>query len=103
MVRPVWCFRFDFAKDFDHNQEEFTKAIPETIPIIAVVEEAQSMLDRIRALLKEPFVTWVKEGRKYDLGAMLITQQPASIPHEILSQETIGLSFIFFPQVICRP
>src|SRR6185312_15319700 len=29
---------------------------------------------------------WVKEGRKYDLGAMLITQQPGSIPVEILSQ-----------------
>jgi DNA helicase HerA-like ATPase len=33
-----------------------------------------------------PFVAWVKEGRKYDLGAMLITQQPGSIPQEILSQ-----------------
>jgi hypothetical protein len=31
-------------------------------------------------------VTWVKEGRKYDLGALLITQQPGSIPSEILSQ-----------------
>jgi hypothetical protein len=28
----------------------------------------------------------VKEGRKYDLGALLITQQPGSIPVEILSQ-----------------
>src|SRR5204863_2256946 len=26
------------------------------------------------------------EGRKYDLGALLITQQPGSIPIEILSQ-----------------
>jgi len=71
---------------FDHNQEEFTKAIPETIPIIAVVEEAQSVLGSDKGVTEEPFVTWVKEGRKYDLGAMLITQQPASIPHEILSQ-----------------
>jgi hypothetical protein len=31
-------------------------------------------------------VEWVKEGRKYDLGAVLITQQPGSIPVEILSQ-----------------
>jgi len=31
-------------------------------------------------------VTWVKEGRKYDLGAVLITQQPGSISSEILSQ-----------------
>lgn len=28
----------------------------------------------------------MKEGRKYDLGAVLITQQPGSIPNEILSQ-----------------
>ena len=28
----------------------------------------------------------MKEGRKYDLGALLITQQPGSIPVEILSQ-----------------
>jgi hypothetical protein len=31
-------------------------------------------------------VAWVKEGRKYDLGAVMITQQPGSIPTEILSQ-----------------
>ena len=31
-------------KIFDHNQEEFTKAKPETIPVIAVIEEAQSVL-----------------------------------------------------------
>jgi hypothetical protein len=28
----------------------------------------------------------VKEGRKYDLGAVLVTQQPGSIPQEVLSQ-----------------
>jgi hypothetical protein len=33
-----------------------------------------------------PFVEWVKEGRKYDLGAILITQQPGSMAPEILSQ-----------------
>jgi hypothetical protein len=34
----------------------------------------------------EPFIAWVKEGRKYDLGAVMITQQPGSLPMEILSQ-----------------
>ena len=34
----------------------------------------------------EPYISWVKEGRKYDLGALLITQQPGSIPVDILSQ-----------------
>jgi hypothetical protein len=71
---------------FEHNQNEFTKAEPETIPTIAVVEEAQSVLGNSGSSGEGPYVTWVKEGRKYDLGAVLITQQPGSISHEILSQ-----------------
>ncbi len=70
---------------FDHNQAEFTSAEPRTIPTIAVVEEAQAVLNE-RATAAEPYIAWVKEGRKYDLGALLITQQPGSIPVEILSQ-----------------
>lgn len=72
---------------FDHNQEEFTKAAPATIPTLAVVEEAQAVLGGNGGSSGEgPYVAWVKEGRKYDLGAVLITQQPGSISHEILSQ-----------------
>jgi len=72
---------------FDYNQEQFTRADPETIPVIAVVEEAQAVLGSSGGTSGyAPYVTWVKEGRKYDLGAVLITQQPGSIPHEILSQ-----------------
>lgn len=72
---------------FDHNQEEFTKAAPATIPTLAVVEEAQAVLSGSSGSSGEgPYVAWVKEGRKYDLGAVLITQQPGSITHEILSQ-----------------
>jgi hypothetical protein len=70
---------------FDHNQAEFTSAEPKSIPTIAVVEEAQAVLNE-RATASEPYIAWVKEGRKYDLGALLITQQPGSIPVEILSQ-----------------
>lgn len=70
---------------FDRNQEEFTKAEPNTIPTIAVIEEAQSVLNT-NSVGAEPYISWVKEGRKYDLGALLITQQPGSIPTEILSQ-----------------
>ena len=70
---------------FDHNQEQFTAAEPETIPTIAVVEEAQAVLND-KAAAAAPYITWVKEGRKYDLGAVLVTQQPGSIPREILSQ-----------------
>lgn len=72
-------------KIFQWNQDEFTKADPKTIPTIAVVEEAQSVLNG-KSSASQPYVEWVKEGRKYDLGAMLITQQPGSIPTEILSQ-----------------
>lgn len=70
---------------FDRNQREFTKADPQTIPTIAVVEEAQAVLQD-KSSASEPYIAWVKEGRKYDLGAVLITQQPGSIPVEILSQ-----------------
>lgn len=70
---------------FDRNQHEFTAADPKTIPTIAVVEEAQSVLNE-NLPAAEPYIAWVKEGRKYDLGALLITQQPGSIPVEILSQ-----------------
>lgn len=70
---------------FDHNQIEFTKADSKTIPTIAVIEEAQSvLLPNVPAA--EPYIAWVKEGRKYDLGALMITQQPGSIPTDILSQ-----------------
>jgi uncharacterized protein len=71
---------------FDRNQDEFTKAEPETIPTLAVLEEAQSVLGGGGGAGEGPYVAWVKEGRKYDLGAVLITQQPGSISHEILSQ-----------------
>ena len=70
---------------FENNQEQFTKAEPQTIPTIAVLEEAQSVLGS-GAASDGPYVSWVKEGRKYDLGAVLVTQQPGSITSEILSQ-----------------
>jgi uncharacterized protein DUF87 len=78
---------------FEHNQEQFTAAQPRTIPTIAVIEEAQSVLGASAHRDDGPFVAWVKEGRKYDLGALMITQQPGSIPAEILSQ---GDNFFVF-------
>jgi hypothetical protein len=71
---------------FEHNQQEFTKKDSRSVPVIAVIEEAQSVLGSSAGQGEGPFVAWVKEGRKYDLGALLITQQPGSIPQEILSQ-----------------
>lgn len=73
-------------KIFDHNQEEFTAEKPRTIPVIAVIEEAQAVLGSGGSSAEGAYVTWVKEGRKFDLGAVLVTQQPGSITNEILSQ-----------------
>jgi len=78
---------------FERNQEEFIKREAATIPIIAVLEEAQSVLGHGESTAYAPFVTWVKEGRKYDLGAVMITQQPGSIPHELLSQGDVWFVF----------
>lgn len=70
---------------FDRNQQEFIKARPEMVPTIAVLEEAQSVLSESDRTTS-PYVSWVKEGRKYNLGAVLVTQQPGSIATDILSQ-----------------
>jgi DNA helicase HerA-like ATPase len=78
---------------FERNQEEFIRRDAATIPVIAVLEEAQSVLSEERGTAHAPFVTWVKEGRKYDLGAVMITQQPGSIPPELLSQGDVWFVF----------
>lgn len=69
---------------FSHNQENFTGG-QSPIPVVTVIEEAQSVLGR-NLEESSPFVEWVKEGRKYDLGAILVTQQPGSMAPELLSQ-----------------
>ncbi len=72
---------------FEHNQEEFTRPASRAIPIIAVIEEAQAVLSGDENTGDSgPFVAWTKEGRKYALGSILVTQQPGSIPFELLSQ-----------------
>jgi hypothetical protein len=78
-------------KIFNYNQENFTGG-SSPIPVNVVIEEAHSVLGRS---LDEssPFVEWVKEGRKYDLGAVLITQQPGSMASEILSQADNWFAF----------
>ena len=69
---------------FAFNQENFTGTTA-PIPVISIIEEAQSVLGR-NLEESSPFVEWVKEGRKYDLGAILVTQQPGSMAPELLSQ-----------------
>ena len=89
-------------KLFEHNQAEFTKKESRSVPVIAVVEEAQSVLGSSAGHREGPFVAWVKEGRKYDLGAVLITQQPGSIPQEILSQGDNWFVFHLLSEVDLR-
>jgi DNA helicase HerA-like ATPase len=72
---------------FEHNVREFTSKDSKAIPIIAVIEEAQTVLAAdSRTGDSGPFISWTKEGRKFGLGSVLVTQQPKSIPEELLSQ-----------------
>lgn len=78
-------------KIFNYNQENFTGG-SSPIPVNVVIEEAQSVLGK-NLDESSPFVEWVKEGRKYDLGAILVTQQPGSMAPEILSQADNWFAF----------
>jgi hypothetical protein len=57
------------------------------IPVVAVFEEAQNVLNK-KAVEegKTVFVRWAKEGRKFHLGLIYVTQQPGAIAEEIVSQ-----------------
>ena len=69
---------------FNENQRHFTDENTGLIKATFVVEEAQSVLDERSG--DYTFIELAKEGRKYGLGAIFITQQPGSIPFDILSQ-----------------
>ena len=72
---------------FDHNVFHFTADDQDAvIPVVAVIEEAQNVLSAEKMKEDSPFVEWVKEGRKYNLGAILVTQQPGAISDQLLSQ-----------------
>ncbi len=71
---------------FQHNVRHLTDVSGPTMRCLAVLEEAQTMLgDRVLDD-RNVFVRWVKEGRKYGLGCILVTQQPSSISSQIISQ-----------------
>jgi len=69
---------------FNMNQIRFTSGGLDLIRIVFLVEEAQSVIGGKKSVSK--FIELAKEGRKYQLGAIFITQQPGSISKEILSQ-----------------
>ena len=69
---------------FNKNQNKFTGGEGDLTKAVFVMEEAQSVLGHNSSISR--FVELAKEGRKYSLGGIFITQQPGSIPMEILSQ-----------------
>lgn len=85
-------------KLFENNKAEFTKIIEEetselfenqsgVIKATIFVEEAQNVLsDEFVRTNSNPFVRVAKEGRKFGLGLVAITQRPSAISEEIRSQ-----------------
>jgi hypothetical protein len=71
---------------FDFNRRHFTDPAQAVVRCLAVIEEAQAVLGNRDIDDRNIFVRWVKEGRKYDLGVILITQQPGAIADQIISQ-----------------
>lgn len=78
---------------FEQNQEHFTREAhgatgpgTQPIPTIAVIEEAHTHFSERHTDQTDTNVRWVKEGRKFDLGSVFVTQQPSSIPSHVLSQ-----------------
>ena len=71
---------------FQHNVRHLTDVTGQTVRCLTVLEEAQTMLGERVLDDRNVFVRWVKEGRKYGLGCILVTQQPSSISHQIISQ-----------------
>lgn len=81
---------------FEHNKSKFTTAnseatsIPEiqnAINAVIFVEEAQNVLsDEFVRSNANPFVKIAKQGRKFSLGLVAITQRPSAISEEIRSQ-----------------
>lgn len=75
---------------FHYNVRTFTAGSEtgseQPISCIAVFEEAQTILGHQGFSETSIYVRWVKEGRKYGLGSIMITQQPGAISDQILSQ-----------------
>ncbi|CUS03905.2 conserved protein of unknown function [Candidatus Promineifilum breve] len=73
---------------FEGNKREFTSNQPEkVINAVIFVEEAQNVLsDEFVRSNANPFVRVAKEGRKFGLGLVAITQRPSAISEEIRTQ-----------------
>jgi len=80
---------------FEHNKREFTSDKPgAVIETVIFVEEAQNVLsDELVKSEANPFVRCAKEGRKFGLGMVAITQRPSAISEEIRTQAENFFSF----------
>lgn len=75
-------------KLFENNKEKFTSDLPEeVVNAVIFVEEAQNVLSQefVRSNAN-PFVRVAKEGRKFGLGLVAVTQRPSAISDEIRTQ-----------------
>ena len=70
---------------FEANQIAFVAGgnVPE---VIVFVEEAQNLLSDRQVREGNPIARLAKEGRKYNLGLVYVSQQPGAIAKEILTQ-----------------
>lgn len=75
-------------KLFDNNRFMFTSDRPnDLIRAVIFVEEAQNVLsEEFVKSNANPFVRVAKEGRKFGLGLVAITQRPSAIAEEIRTQ-----------------
>ncbi len=87
------------SRVFEHNMRVSTALNGQTIPVIAVIEEAQNVLDGKETEVNRPFIEFTKEGRKFYCGIMGITQQPGSIDSEIISQSDNFFAFHLLSEV----
>lgn len=73
---------------FEDNKRNYTEAKDgDIVRCVIVVEEAQNVLsdEQVRTSAN-PFVRVAKEGRKFGIGLVAITQRPSAISEEIRSQ-----------------
>jgi hypothetical protein len=75
-------------KLFEHNKSEFISSkLDAVIETVIFVEEAQNVLsEEMVKSNSNPFVRCAKEGRKFKLGMVTITQRPSAISDEIRTQ-----------------
>ena len=93
-IHGRWVASLILTQIFRRNQNNFLAGTEgELLNVVSVIEEAQTVLSGKREEGESIFLQWAKEGRKYSLGGIFVTQQPGAISGELLSQ---GENFFVF-------